>query len=86
MKKIKITNSNMYSQRGRWERGRSPVGGDCYHTILNLIFKMKLYIYYLFEVGAMAIAPYGYFKIEKHDNMPYFSHKSCSNVKIVKIV
>jgi len=54
-------NSNMHSQQGRWEQGRSPVGGDCYHTILNLISKIKFYIYYLLEVGAMAIAPYGFF-------------------------
>ena len=39
------------------EKGRNPVGGDCYHTIMNLIFKIKFYIYYLLEVGAMAIAP-----------------------------
>jgi len=79
MKRIKITNSNTHSQQGK-----NPVGGDCYHSILNLIFKIKLYIYSLLEVGAMAIAPYGYFKIEKYDNMPHFSHKLCFNVKIVK--
>jgi hypothetical protein len=32
--------------------------------------------------GAMAIAPYGCFKTQKYDNMPYFSQKLCFNVKM----
>jgi len=65
-------NSNMHSPRGRWERGRSPVGGDCYHTILNLIFTTKLYIDNLLEVGAMAIAPYSFSDIKSLSAKLYF--------------
>ena len=72
----------MHSQAGAWERGRSPVGGDCYHTILTLIFKIKPLLFFMPHIGAMAIAPYGCFKIQKYDNLPYFSHKLCFNVKI----
>ena len=79
MKKIKITNSNTHSQQGK-----NPVGGDCYHSILNPIFNIKLYIYYLLEVGAMAIAPYGCFKIQKHYNLSYFSQELFFNVKLLK--
>jgi len=60
-----MINSNTHSQRGHWEQGQSPVGGDCHHTIINLIFKIEFYIYYLFKVGAMAIAPYGFLLIKK---------------------
>ena len=90
-------NSNTHFQRGRWEQGRSPVGGDCYHTILNFIFTIKLYIYYLLEVGAMAIAPYGCFKNQKHYNLhqrafprythgTYFLQKLFFNVKILRMI
>jgi len=49
-----------------WEEGQSPVGGDCYHTILNPIFKIEFYIYHLLKAGAMAIAPYGFFNLKAH--------------------
>ena len=59
-----MINSNMYSQRGRWEQGRSPVGDDCYHTILNWHrIQSKLYSEIDILIGAMAIAPYGYNKL-----------------------
>jgi len=58
-------NSNMYSQRGRWEQGRSPVGGDCYHTIFNFISKRKPWYFFILIIGAMAIAPYGFVYIRK---------------------
>jgi len=48
-------NSHMHSQQGR-----SPVGGDCYHTILNLVFKIKSRLLFIPNIGAMAIAPYGF--------------------------
>jgi len=57
-------NSNTHSQRGRWERGRSPVRGDCYHTIINSIFKTKSWLFFIPNVGAMAIAPYGFSDIK----------------------
>jgi len=58
------------------------VGEDCYHTILTLIFKIKPLLFFMPHIGAMAIAPYGCFKIQKYDNMPHFSQKLCFNVKI----
>jgi len=54
-------NAHTYSQRGCWERGLCPVGGDCYHTILNPISKMKSWLFTLPNICAMAIAPYGFF-------------------------
>jgi len=54
-----MTNSNTYSQTGVWEQGRSPVGGDCYHTIFNSIYKIKFQSLSMPIIGAMAIAPYG---------------------------
>ena len=60
-----MINSNTYSQRGRWEQGQSPVGGDCYHTILNPIFKTKSLLFFIPDVGAMAIAPYGFLENQK---------------------
>ena len=47
-------NSHMYSQRGRWEQGLCPVGGDCYHTIINPISKIKSCFFFIPDVGAMA--------------------------------
>jgi len=57
-------NSNTYSQRGRWEQGQSPIGGDCYHTILNPIFKIKSCFSFMPDIGAMAIAPYEFLNIK----------------------
>jgi len=37
-------NMNICSQRGRWERGQSPVGCDCYHTIITPISVKNLFI------------------------------------------
>ena len=71
-----------YFQQERWERGRSPVGGDCYHTIFNSIFKIKYWFVFIPNICAMEIAPYGCFKIQKYDNMSYFSQKLCFNVKM----
>ena len=64
-------NSHTHSQRGRWERGRSPVGGDCYHTILNPIFKIKPWLFFMPNIGAMAYPkgisvghrPYRFFRL-----------------------
>ena len=56
--------TNTHSQRGRWERGRSPVGGDCYHTILNPIFKIKYLFDFMSNIGAIAIASYGFSNIK----------------------
>jgi len=41
------------------------VGGDCYHTILNHIFKIKSLYFFMPNIGAMAIAPYGFVNIKK---------------------
>jgi len=51
--------TNIHSQQGQ-----SHVGGDCYHTILNPIFKMKSWFYFMPDIGAMAIAPYGFLNIK----------------------
>jgi len=51
-------NTNIHSQRGRWEEGQSHVGGDCYHTIFNFISKRKPWYFFMPIVGAMAIASY----------------------------
>jgi hypothetical protein len=75
-----MINSKTLKQR------RSPVGGDCYHTIFNAIFKTKFEFFSLPYVGAMAIAPYRFFKNQKHYNLPHFSHKLFFNVKITKKV
>jgi len=54
------------------------VGCDCYHTILmsNRQFNLTSLI------GAMAIAPYGFFENSKHYNLTYFSQKLFFNVKM----
>ena len=80
MNLYKIINANMYSQTGVWEQGRSPVGGDCYHTILTSNRQLNL----TSLIGAMAIAPYGFSKNPKHYNLTYFSQKLFFNVKIYK--
>jgi len=46
------------------KQGQSPVGGDCYRTILNPIFKIKFCFSFMCNVGAMAIAPYGFLNIK----------------------
>ena len=56
-----MINFNPCSQRERWEQGRSPVGGDCYHTILNPLFKINFWLFFMPNIGAMAIAPYDSF-------------------------
>jgi len=40
------------------------VGGDCYHTIFNFISKRKPWYFFMSIIGAMAIAPYGFFNIK----------------------
>jgi len=47
-----------YFHHKPWKQKQSPVGGDCYHTILNSIFKTELKSSFMPIVGAMAIAPY----------------------------
>jgi len=59
------------------------LGGDCYHTIY-VTFKMKIQFYFVLMVGAMAIAPYGFFVNLKHYNLTYFSQNIFFNVKINK--
>ena len=66
-----MVSSNTHSQRGRWEQGRSPVGGDCHHTILNLIFKIRFRFSFMPNVGAMAIAPYGLKKLHHSILSPF---------------
>jgi len=54
----------------------------------ELIMKKTLFIYgclkfnFLSLIGAIAIAPYGFFKNQKHYNLTYFSQKLFFNVKI----
>ena len=38
---------------------RAFVGGDCHHTIINPIFKTESWLFFIPNIGAMAIAPYG---------------------------
>ena len=40
------------------------VGGDCYHTILNHIFKTKFWFFFMPNIGAMAISPYRFLNIK----------------------
>ena len=42
---------------------KRSVGGDCYHTIY-VTFKMKFQFYFMLMVGAIAIAPYGFFNVK----------------------
>jgi len=51
-----MINSNTHSQAVAWEQGLRPVGGDCYHTIINPIFKIKPWFFFMPNIGAMAIA------------------------------
>ena len=55
-----MINSNTHSQTGVWEQGRSPVGGDCYHTIC---LNPKTNFFFMSIIGAMAIAPYGFLSL-----------------------
>ena len=48
------------------------VGGDCHHTIINLIFQMKSWFFFMPDVGAMAIAPYGCLNIKNLSAKLYF--------------
>ena len=48
---ISYINSNMHSQAGAWERGRSPVG-CCFQCTNNI--NMKKYIYTMPIFGALA--------------------------------
>jgi len=54
--RLKPYPTEIYVIEGK-EKGRSPVGGDCYHTILNFIFKRKPLLFFMSHIGAMAIAP-----------------------------
>ena len=62
-----MINSNTHSQRGRWEQG-----GDCHHTIINPICKIKSWFIFMLDIGAMAIAPYGFFNIKSLSAKLYF--------------
>ena len=57
-----MPNSNTYSQAKTWEQGRSPVGGDCYHTIC---LNPKTNFFFMPINGAMAIAPYRFLLNQK---------------------
>ena len=57
-----MANSNTHSPTGVWKQKQSLVGGDCYHTIFYLIFKIEFQSFFMPIVGAMAIAPYEFFK------------------------
>jgi len=83
MNLYKIIYSNTHSQTGVWERRRSPVGCDCYRTIYTT-FKMRFQSLFMPIVGAIAIAPYGFFKTLKYYNLIYFSQKLFFNVKMLK--
>ena len=65
------------------KRGRSPVGGDCYHTIINPIFKIKSWFFFISNIGAMAIAPYGFSDIktisEKFNFIPILLNGALEN-------
>jgi len=56
------------------------VEGDCYHIILTFNRQFNL----TSLIGAMAIAPYGFFENSKHYNLTYFSQKLFFNVKIIR--
>ena len=51
------------------------VGCDCYHTILHSIFKIKFQSFFMPIIGAMAIAPYRFYKNQKYHNFIYFLQK-----------
>jgi hypothetical protein len=51
-------NFNTHSQARAWEQSQSPVGGDCHHTIFNVIYKTKFQSFFMPIIGAIAIAPY----------------------------
>jgi len=96
----------MHSQRGRWERGRSPVGrgvlSPTLTQIINKLYSLILNIYQFYNaynlcrlvlgrghpdlrLFVMRVFVNGVLEnstLQKHDNMPYFSHKLCFNVKI----
>ena len=80
---IGYINSNMHSQAGAWEQGRSPVGCDCYRTIYA-IFKMRFQFFFMPIFGAIAIAPYGFLLKQKHYNLTSFFFLLFFNVKIHK--
>ena len=52
-----MTNSNTRTLK----QEQSPVGGDCYHTIY---LNCKTNFFFMVIVGAMAIAPYGFFNVK----------------------
>jgi len=58
---LKEDNFNTYSQIEALKQGRSPVGGDCYHTIFHSIFIIEFQSLFITVIGAMSIAPYGFF-------------------------
>ena len=37
---------------------KALVGGDCHHTIINPILKIKPWFFFIPYIGAIAIAPY----------------------------
>ncbi len=72
---IGYINSNMYSQRGRWERGRSPVG--C---------RPRLHRFNVCPFGFVGVVrglhPTGFYKNQKHYNLTSFLSILFFNVKI----
>ena len=57
----KVNSSKKKHYNLTWKQGRSPVGGDCYHTTY---LNCKTDFFFMLIVGAMAIAPYGFFDIK----------------------
>ena len=55
--RLKLYPTEIYVIEGK-EKGRSPVGGDCYHTIMNLIFKIKSGFFFMPTLGALGNVPY----------------------------
>jgi len=54
------------------KQGQIPVGGDCHHTIYTT-FKTEFQSLFMPIVGAMAIAPYGFFQYKKYINRTILS-------------
>jgi hypothetical protein len=94
-----IVNSNIHSQAGAWERGRSPVGrtalcptsvyvtNNSYRSISTFYTYFHLF-YWIFDLcrflSDRGQSDLRLFENLKHDNLPYFSHKLFFNVKIMK--
>jgi len=76
-------NFNTHSPTDVLKQIQIPVGCDCYRTIYTT-FKMRFQSLFMPIIGAIAIAPYEFFKTLKYYNFIYLSQKLFFNVKILK--